>query len=613
MDLAKAKRSDIAADLIKRYGFSLIACRADSKEPAIPRGVHGASDDVDTVRAWLDNLTEKEARPNIGIACGQGSIVVVDIDYKNDQDAFLNAGELCGHDTAQLWEPDTVIVDTPSGGQHWYFRAPDFPVKNRTGIVSGVDIKADGGYVIAAGSSINGKHYDYSREGDIAPLPEALLKRLNGVVKPHANAISWGEVSGVSVAEGGRNDALTKFAGRLWNASLRADELYLVLLERNKQYKPPLPEDEVRRIVQSAERNFERKKEDAEHRNRLLRLSDLRAMPRPIPLISDVLFSDMEHCLFGPQGTSKTFISLDWALHIVHGRRWFDKNVQSGRVVYVCGEGGGRVLGDRLDAWLKHHGIMDNAAVEDRFRITEFPVPLLESGAVDHLLQLVHEYGDVVLVIIDTLSANFGPGNENDQADMGRFCAAARRIRLDTKAGVIVVHHTGHADKTRPQGANRIRRDFDIELRVDADGNDDELFGLMGGGQLKNRNGKGCGLIPYRLMTVRLDDDGGFGEAVESAVVVPTMDAPHFEGRRDAPAKGRGKNQYKVIDALTYMAEKSGQPLDDEDGVHLTAFDMEDAFKFSQMARKRWNEVLRNFDTQGITRPAVGGIKWYPQ
>ena len=57
----------------------------------------------------------------------------------------------------------------------------------------------------------------------------------------------------------------------------------------------------------------------------------------------------------------------------------------------------------------------------------------------------------MALVIIDTLSANFRPGNEND-----------------------------HADRKRPQGANRIRRDFDIELRVEVDGSDDdELFGLV--------------------------------------------------------------------------------------------------------------------------------------
>ena len=378
-------------------------------------------------------------------------------------------------------------------------------------------------------------------------------------------------------------------------------------------YKPPLPPDEVRRLVASAERNFDRKKKASGRRNRLLKLSDLQAMPRPIPLISDVLFSNTEHCLFGPQGTSKTFISLDWALHIVHGRRWFDKNVQSGRVVYVCGEGGGKVLGDRLDAWLKHHGVTDNTAVEDRLRITEFPVPLLEVDAVDDLLRLIRDDGDAVLIIIDTLSANFGAGNENDQADMGRFCGAARRIRLETKAGVVVVHHTGHADRTRPQGANRIRRDFDIELRVDVDGSDDELFGLMGGGRLKNRNGKGCGLIPYRLNTVQLDDDGGYGETVTSAVVIPTTDAPHFDGQHVAPASGRGRNQRKVVDALTRMAEKSGQSLTSDDGVHISSFELAAARKQSGMPKKRWNEVLRNFANQGITQPALGGIKWYPQ
>jgi hypothetical protein len=333
-------------------------------------------------------------------------------------------------------------------------------------------------------------------------------------------------------------------------------------------------------------------------------------MPRPVPLISDVLFSNMEHCLFGPQGVSKTFLALDWALHIAHGKRWFDKNVQPGRVVYVCGEGGGRVLADRLDAWHAHNNASE-AATEERLRITEFPVPLLVGEAVDDLLALVNGYGDVSLVIIDTLSANFGPGDENAQADMGRFCAAARRIRLETDAGIIVVHHTGHGDKTRPQGANRIRRDFDIELRVDADDTDDGLYGLMGGGRLKNRNGKGCGLLAYRLKSVALDSDD-FGQMVESAVVVPTADTPMFVGQKASPASGRGKNQRRVIEALTRVAEQSGQSLDSPDGVFLSEIELEAARKKSGLVRKRWSEVLRGFESSGVVRPSDLGIQWYP-
>ena len=241
MDLQKATRAEIAVDLAERYHFQLIPCKPNSKEPAINGGVKSATADPATLRSWFETLTTKDDKPNIGIACGQASgIVAVDIDPGNDDDAFLNASQMCGHD--DLWEPDTVIVDTPSGGQHWYFLAPTFAVRNHINIVAGVDIKADNGYVIAAGSTIGNKRYDYSREGDIGPLPSALLERLQAAKSPTSNdeALSWNEVRGVAVAEGGRNDALTKSAGRLWNSGCRPAELYAALLERNKLYKPPL-------------------------------------------------------------------------------------------------------------------------------------------------------------------------------------------------------------------------------------------------------------------------------------------------------------------------------------------------------------------------------------
>jgi hypothetical protein len=609
MDFSNSKPVDIAR-YYAECGWRVLPVMANEKRPAIANGVKGATADAELLASYFGELSKNGNHPNIGIATGaESGFFVVDIDVKNCDDAFLNAAELLGYD--DLCDPETIQVDTPSGGQHWYFKMPKHGIGNYTGIVSGVDIKGDGGYVLGPGSVIDGRPYAFSRDGEIAEAPKEFLERLESRTTRNGNGtLTWDDTAGAP--EGSRNNALFRYGCRLINFGMAPNEILAAMQVRNQSYRPPLDDDEIQGIAKSIVSNYGRDIPFGGPRNRLLTMTELEAMPRPVPLISDVLYSNMEHVLFGPQGTSKTFLLLDWFLHIVHGQRWQDKNVQTGNVVYVCGEGGGRVLADRLAVWHKHNNL-DKTLTDERFRITEFPVPLLQDEAVEELLALVHDWGNVLAIGIDTLSANFGPGDENSQADMGRFCAAVRRIRLETHAGTIVVHHTGHVDKTRPQGANRIRRDFDIELRVDADSSDEHLYGLLGGGRLKNRNGKGCGLIPYRLKTVRLDDDGGFGEAVESAVVVPTMDTPQFEGQRDAPAKGRGKNQYKVIDALTYMAEKTGQRLDDEDGVHLTAFDMDDAFKFSKMTRKRWNEVLRNFHKQGITRPAVDGIKWYPQ
>ena len=152
--------------------------------------------------------------------------------------------------------------------------------------------------------------------------------------------------------------------------------------------------------------------------NRLLSLAELRKMPRPKPLISGVLYSNMEHNLFGPQGVTKTFLALDWALCMAYGRRWMGLKTEHARTLIVCGEGGGRMIADRIEAWLLHHEVSDDTAANEMIRVTELPVQMLEVDQVDDLLALIDEFGEFDFIVIDTLAANFGPGDENTQADM---------------------------------------------------------------------------------------------------------------------------------------------------------------------------------------------------
>lgn len=345
-------------------------------------------------------------------------------------------------------------------------------------------------------------------------------------------------------------------------------------------------------------------------RNRLLSVDDIRQMPRPEPLIQDVLFSNMEHVIFGPQGSTKTYIIIDQSLHIAVGRRWMGKQVESGRVIYVCGEGGGRVLADRVDAWMKYHEIGDDSAVIENFLITEYPVAMLDGESVMELLSMIEEAGGADLIVIDTLAANFGGGDENSQSDMSRFCGAIRELRLKTKAGVVVVHHTGHADKTRPQGANILRRNPDIELRVDRDVTDDSLFGLMGGGDLKSRHGKGCGLIPYRLKSVSLDDCDRFGKRVSSAVVVPTQDTPTFVGQTPGSAK-LGANQSAVIQVLRDIARDTGQDEHDPEGVYIASDRFLQGYRAAGLNKGQAYRVRKTFAERGWIVESTGGFKWF--
>lgn len=348
--------------------------------------------------------------------------------------------------------------------------------------------------------------------------------------------------------------------------------------------------------------------------NRLLNLGDLRTMPRPKPLISGVLFSDMEHVLFGPQGVSKTFLLIDWALHMAYGRRWMGRESHHGRTLIVCGEGGGRVLADRLDAWLTYHEISDDTAASESIRITEYPVPLLEPNQTDELLEMIREErneGGFDLIAFDTLIANFGPGNENEQKDMAAFLYEFRRIRLETSAGVLCVHHTGHVDRTRPQGANALRRNVDIELRVDRDSTDADLFGVMGGGELKARHGQGLGLLPYRLEAVDTGSRDATGESVYSCVIAPTQDIPNFAGQR-AKNDRLGKNQQTVLRILRQYAIETNQNLSDPEGIYVASTELLETTKAAGMSKQQTYDVRKSLLKRGWLIEAVGGFKWFP-
>jgi len=346
-------------------------------------------------------------------------------------------------------------------------------------------------------------------------------------------------------------------------------------------------------------------------RNRALSLSQLRAKPRPVPLIKGVAYSNMEHNLFGPQGTTKTFLVIDMVMCMAYSKRWMGLPTKFARTLIVCGEGGGRMFADRIDAWLAHHGASPELA-EEHIRVTEYPVAMLDDSDVDELLGMIREQDAFDFIVIDTLSANFGGGDENTANDMSIFCSAMRRVRLATNAGIMVVHHTGHADKTRPQGSNIIRRDIDIELRVDRDINDEALFGLMGGGELKSRHGKGCGLIPYRLQVVKTgfkDDDG---LPVESCVIVPTQETPTFDKQR-ASTTGLGKNQNKVLSILREIATRTGQDLGDPEGVYISSVEFQKGYKAAKVSKQAAYDVRRGFLKRGWITEAVGGFKWFPE
>ena len=121
-------------------------------------GFKDATADPQKIAAWW----QANPNANIGLATGSASGVwVIDIDQKNDRDgrasidAFAKKYAPCA--------PALKVATTPNGGQHWYVKHDDAqPVASRAGVLPGVDIRGDGGYVVVPPSVLRGGHYAWT-------------------------------------------------------------------------------------------------------------------------------------------------------------------------------------------------------------------------------------------------------------------------------------------------------------------------------------------------------------------------------------------------------------------------------------------------------------------
>jgi hypothetical protein len=196
---------------------------------------HLATTDHARINEWWDKTPF-----NIGLATGPSGLLVVDLDRPKKPGTlppapWRDSGARSGRDvldqlaaTAGVPIPRTWRVITPSGGEHLYFRQPDeIRLGNSAGKLGWkIDTRGHGGYVLAAGSVINGTRYHADVIRRPAELPEWIATALTPQPPPTTNpgaaardadaygmAALTGELDRLLLAtEGERNDTLNRAA-----------------------------------------------------------------------------------------------------------------------------------------------------------------------------------------------------------------------------------------------------------------------------------------------------------------------------------------------------------------------------------------------------------------
>jgi hypothetical protein len=270
-------RSALAA---ARRGWHVFPCAVGGKRPALRGNWQDlATTSPDQIRDWWSR-----APYNLGIACGPSGLVVIDLDQPRE-DAEDEPGTLfplSGADVlsglarqrGERYPGGTYIVDTPSGGCHLYFSADsDVQARNSAGVIGPhIDVRCEGGYVVGAGSRIDGRAYAARGARTVAPLPSWLAKLIKDAHEPpevpaprlpvedrvqgraYALAALRAETERVASARPGtRNDTLNRAAfslGQLVAAGLLPPIPVITSLIDAARYAG-LPEEEAIRTVRS--------------------------------------------------------------------------------------------------------------------------------------------------------------------------------------------------------------------------------------------------------------------------------------------------------------------------------------------------------------------------
>lgn len=230
-------------------------CSHIAKHPITRNGLKDATTDLQVIHKWWTDYPGA----NIGIRTGEESgIFVLDVDtnkvngMESLQELEQQHGEL----------PATVQALTGGGGLHYLFKY-HAGIGNKTNFKPGLDIRGDGGYIVAS-PSIHASNWCYEWEVSSRPLEveiaiapgwligmitqESSKRGGNPVPQPPSH---WQKLmSGLSEGEG-RNPAAASIIGHLLRRYV--DPLLVVEIMQmwNERNDPPMEPNELEKILDS--------------------------------------------------------------------------------------------------------------------------------------------------------------------------------------------------------------------------------------------------------------------------------------------------------------------------------------------------------------------------
>lgn len=231
-------------------GLAVFPLAYRNKVPAIEGGCKAATTEKSKIERWWN----QNPRYNIGIATGNKSNGLVVIDLDVDKNKGID-----GYEVLRDWQnkhgelPETWQSITGRGGYHYFYK-DTITHSNKVGLYEGVDIRGEGGYIVAPPSvHPNGNTYEWEQEPkeyEIAQVDDIVNDFFKGekqrIDSEHKTNFKVPEL----IPEGKRVDTIVRLIASLRTKGLDDDAIKAaVRVENEKRCNPPLKEKELEKAV----------------------------------------------------------------------------------------------------------------------------------------------------------------------------------------------------------------------------------------------------------------------------------------------------------------------------------------------------------------------------
>ncbi len=415
------------------------------------------------VDAWFSQWPEA----NIGIVTGKVSgIIVIDVDSEEAMKLVKNKNM-----------PETPMVKT-SKGYHFYCKYKEGVRNFQTRAdLPGIDLRAEGGYVVAPPSIHESGHIYSWEEGKefsrsvLIDLPEWVIAKNESERTPLAELYQ-------GVSEPGRNNALARLVGSWANDGLGYDECLKNAFMVNPQNQPPMSNNEVMVVVKSIFEKHNREKEtthakspqfDSDANNmcmatekKYFTINQLKnSKANNVDWIWEgYLAKGFITLLSGWPKAGKTTLLFKLIESMIGNQAFLDfKTKLDGKILIVTEEN---------SQFYKVRVEKAGISSDDIFILPGFEVDCYTKNKVFEQIDLAIKDG-TSLVIIDTLGEFWGVTDENSAPLVQEALKRFRTLAQNNNVAILLIHHLRKTDGdygTAHRGSGALLGAVDVGLEL---------------------------------------------------------------------------------------------------------------------------------------------------